>query len=837
MINIFFKDYGEKGLDFIEPQFELRKPDGSGVWKYDFFVKTKYGKYIIETDGLYSHAQGAVTTDYFDNLQEKSNYPQQIGIRVLHLTNKKVREKPEECIWELRRHFMGDKDLYDLYLNRVGEIKPHDVQRIALQKLDESRKKGKDKALVVLATGLGKTYLSAFDVRQFDAKKVLFVVHINEILKQSENSFGDVLPKRIRKMGFYNGIQKDKNKDILFASIQTINKKQHLEAFKPSEFDYIIIDETHHSAAPSYKKILKYFKPKFLLGLTATPDRMDRKEILPFYNNNVAFEMNQKEAIEKGYLVPFHYYGFNDDIDYSGIYFNGFKYDVQDLNKLLMIEKRDKAIIEKFKEYGFETAEKKFKKTIAFCVSTEHANWCAEHFKKAGINAIAIHSKLDGSDMDVDEKDRDKLIGKFRKGEYDVACVVNMFNEGIDIPDVECLLFLRPTESKSIFIQHMGRGLRISPKKREVTILDFIGNYKTAGLVLGGLGLENGLKDLKKEKKGEKIVYYYDNNGCKVIFETEVVDVFKKLIANTSEHSDLSLIPENWKEYGDYLEENTQEGVKLHWKIGNKNNHIEVHLWALDFIADKLGKLSSEQITDLLRKESARLFPGKTMEGIRALFFSKILGFINNSDNRLTEVYRLLKASKGKKLSVVSDQFEKFCFWNDTFSLTNRHIEKEQRRPVDKYFHIYPLFFIYEVLVGLKEKYGYEKCYLTKFELDTFLSLARTHDDLDEILERIVAFREHEEKYQIEKFLNEKNHIDSRIYPVLKLCKYFNWQTKAISIAENNYEEVKEKVKNFRELLKKNKLIFFNADKPKEYYDMLYSKYPLLEYHKRKLGN
>jgi hypothetical protein len=626
-------------------------------------------------------------------------------------------------------------------------------------------------------------------------------------------------------MGFYVGSTKDSDKNILFASIQTLSRERNLRIFKDSDFDYIIVDETHHTAAPTYKNIFSYFKPKFILGLTATPERMDRKDILHYYDNNVVFEMDQEEAIKKGYLVPFHYYGFKDDVDYSEIYFNGFRYDVEDLNKLLIIEKRDEAIIKKFKELAPN------RKTIGFCVSTEHADWCAEQFRKAGISAISIHSNLDESDETIDTKDRDKLIENFRKNKYQVAFVVNMFNEGVDFTDVECLLFLRPTESKAIFIQHMGRGLRIHPKKENVIVLDFVGNYRTAGLILSGLGLKNGIKDLKKIRKGEKIIYFYDNNGCIVEFEEEVVDVFKMLNAKFSEKADMSLISNEWKEYGEYLQENTREGSNLYWKIGNKNNHIEVHLWALDFISNKLGKVSSDRLSTLLREESKKEFPGKTMEGTRALFFSKILGLIEDSPLKLTEAYKYMKSGKVDKLDFISNQFEKFYFWNDIFSLTDRHLEKGHKRPINKLFHLYPLFFIYETMISLKEKYGYNPS-IIKFEFEAFLSVARAHTDIDEVLERIVSFREHEEKYQIEKYLKEKNEMDDRLYSALKLCKYFNWQDNQISIKEELYEELKKKVEIFKQLIEKNLLIEFEEKKPKKYYKMLYSKKDLLKYHK-----
>ncbi len=833
LLNIFYKDYGTKGLNYLVPQYEITKPDGSGVWRYDFVIITKYNKYIIETDGLYSHAEGKVTKEYYNNLQDKQNEAINQGFKIIRFTNDKVRNKPQECIWDLRREFMGDEELYNIYLNRTGKIAPHEVQELALENLEDTRDAGKDKGLVVLATGLGKTYLSAFDVKNFKAKKILFIVHMNEILKQSLNSFQDVLPERLNEMGLYNGNEKNGDKEIIFASIQTLSRKHHLEKFAPREFDYIIMDESHHSAAPTYKKIFNHFKPKFFLGLTATPERNDKKEILPFYGNNIVFEMNQMEAIKRGFLVPYNYYGIKDNIDYSNIKFNGFKYDVNDLNKLLMIEKRDEEIITKFKEYAIDK-ENNIKKTIGFCVSIEHANWCTRKFKEAGFNAIAIHSKLDSTDLEINEKDRDVLITKFKKNKFDIAFVVNMFNEGIDIPDVECLLFLRPTESKSIFIQHMGRGLRISPKKEFILVLDFIGNYRTAGTSLGGLGFTN-TSQLKKKKIGDKLIYYYDNNGCTVEFEEDVVEIFKQLSATLTKKVNMDLIPEKWIEFGEYLESNTQEGVKLHWKIGNKNKHLNVHLWALNFLSDKLDKLEQTELDKLLRKESRKEFPGKTMEGLRALFMSKLLGFIKKEKKlELTEVFNEINSTTNNdyKNTLITNQFEKFYFWNNLFSVVNRHVSKDQRVPINDYFKIYPFFFIYEILIELKNSYGYETSYLTKFEINTFLVLAQKHSDIKEVMERIISIREHEEKYEIQKYLKQKNKIDARFYPILIYNKYFIWENDKITLKEEYFEEVENKVKEFKYLLHENKLIKFNDENSDEYFNLLYSKKDLLNYHK-----
>jgi superfamily II DNA or RNA helicase len=828
LINIYFKDFGEKGLDFITPQVKINKPLGEGVWYIDFTINTKYRKYAIECDGLYSHAKGAVTPEYFENLQKKQNEIIKLGYKLIRFTNKMVREKPEECIWEIRRDVLADKQLSDIYLKRVGKITPHQVQIDALKKLKETRENGQKKGLIIFATGLGKTYLSGFDVKQFTPKKVLFIVHIYEILKQSKNSFEDVLPKRIKEMGFFIGSNKEKNKNIIFASIQTLSRQKNLNNFNPTDFDYIIFDESHHIAAPTYKKIFLFFKPKFFLGLTATPDRMDRQDILPFYDNNVIFEMNQEEAIKKGYLVPFHYYGFKDDVDYSNIYYNGFKYDVTDLNKLLLIEERDEAIIKKYTELAPN------KKTIGFCASIEHADWCAEKFREAGISAVSIHSRLDESDTPIDLKDRDQLIEDFRKNKYKVAFVVNMFNEGVDFPEVECLLFLRPTESKTIFIQHMGRGLRISPGKNGVTILDFIGNYKTAGLILAGLGIKNP-NQLEVKKTGEKEIYTYDNNGCKVTFESEVIDIFKKLASQSTKEVRTELISEEWLEYGKYLEKWTKKN--LYWKTTQQNANFEVHMEALN-ILDQNPKITQDDFITKIQETINSKYKGKNMTaGFRSLFLSKITGFVTSkSPLKVTSIFKEVKklTTDFRKLSsyedILTKQMEKIFYWNDIYSTVNKYIKKEDRVNY-KDFKIYPFFFLYEIILKLVDDFGYKDYYINKDEFNNFLAVSKNHQEVDKVVEKIIEFRNDSEKYEVEKYLNLKNKIDPRFYKVLHYNKHIIQLKDGIRLNPNTLDEIKDKVKVFKKLIEEEKLIFFDEEHPKKYFDLLYSTKDLLKYH------
>lgn len=727
----------------------------------------------------------------------------------------------------LRRQFVADEQLFDLYLRRGKEVRPHEAQEKALNNLSETRKNGSDRAVAILATGLGKTILSALDAKNTGAERILFIVHINEILKQTKDTFERVVPNRKDDLGFYNGKDKEKDKKILFASIQTLGKKKHIENFSPEHFDYIIIDETHHTAAPTYALIFSYFKPKFFLGLTATPDRMDRKDILGFYNNNVVFEMNQEQAIEQGYLAPFKYLGFKDSIDYSDIYYNGFKYDTKDLNKHLLIDERDQAIIKKFKETAGD------RKTIGFCASIEHAERCVQKFNAAGINAIAVHSRssvLEG----MNEKDKSLLIKHFRDGKCQVAFVVDMFNEGVDIPDVSCLLFLRPTESKTIFIQHMGRGLRVAPKKENVLILDFIGNYRTANLILEGLNIKNGIRGLKKVHRDGKDCFVYDLNGCEVVFDAEVVDIFRnnEVIHTKGVRDDV--IGEEWREYSNYLEKWTKDN--LYWKRGQQNQYFEVNFEAIKIIKENPDITEKEFITEIQKIVDER-YPGKNMTaGFRALILSKITGFVS-SDSPLKpmspfdEIYKNTKdfSDINSYKDILTSQLEKVLYWNPIYGSYNKYVDPTKRVSF-KDFKIYPFFFIYDILIRLVDDYGSEPS-ITKFEFNSFLAITKEHSEAKEVAERILRFREDEEKQQTQKLLETKNNIDPRFYGIVQYNKYLEKDKNGIKIKAEYVDEVRERVKIFRDLYSSGKLVVYNENTPDSYTNMLYSYKDILSYH------
>lgn len=348
------------------------------------------------------------------------------------------------------------------YTTKQEIVKPRPAQLLALEALAQTREEDYDKALAVLATGLGKTYLAAFFAS--DYKKVLFVAHREEILEQAQAAFQHIHPTRTT--GIYNGFSKEADADFIFASVFTLATDYHLNKFHPDEFDLIVVDEFHHAVAPTYERILNYFSPKFLLGITATPDRLDNKDVYSLCDGNVAISIHFLEAIRKNWLSPFMYYGVFDKTDYSGLRWRNNAYDEEELLRLQLREDYANAVLAAWEK-------EKQSRTIGFCSSIKQAIFLSQHFNQAGYKTIALHGK---SERDTRLNARKRL----EQGELDAIFTVDLFNEGVDIPSVDTLLFARPTESLTVFTQQIGRGLRLADGKSHCVIIDLIGNYRDA---------------------------------------------------------------------------------------------------------------------------------------------------------------------------------------------------------------------------------------------------------------------------------------------------------------------------------------------------------------------
>jgi superfamily II DNA or RNA helicase len=389
---------------------------------------------------------------------------------------------------------------------------PTGAQIEALYQLRKAREEGINKGLVVAATGVGKTYLSAFDSQEY--KKILYVAHREEILRQAAATFATVRPKA--KIGFYFGQQKDNNADILFATVQTLAREPHLHNFSPDSFAYVIVDEFHHAAADSYVKVINYFKPQFLLGLTATPFRTDNKDIFALCGDNVIYEIYLKDAIHRDLLVPFRYFGIYDaETDYSQIETRNGQYVVEQLEKELSRKERADLVLEKYRSMAG-------RRTLGFCVSIDHAEYMAQHFATNGIKAVAVHSGVTTEFS----QDRKLAVPALKQGELEVIFAVDIFNEGVDIPSLDTVMFLRPTESFIVFLQQLGRGLRKYPDKEYLTVLDFIGNYKRAHYIPALLAGENPLRETSATYKPYNKDY---PDGCYVQFDFRLLDLFREM--------------------------------------------------------------------------------------------------------------------------------------------------------------------------------------------------------------------------------------------------------------------------------------------------------------------
>ena len=373
---------------------------------------------------------------------------------------------------------------YSKYLARLGKrvipenafeyeieaIEPNQMQTEAIAKLDRLRNNNESKALAIAATGSGKTYMAVFDALQVRPKRLLFIVHREDILIKAKESFDRIIDKSLYTTGYFTGNKKD-DADYLFSTIQTL--QLHYESFGKNDFDYIIVDEAHHASSPSYTKILSYFSPRFLLGLTATPERSDSGDIYSLFDNNIAVEIRLRQALDYELVAPFHYFGITefDEITYENVDID----DIAAVAKLLMISRRVEYIIDKMEFYGHDGDKRK---ALGFCATVEHAKFMAEEFNHKGYVSLCLTGENSITE-------RTTAIQRLESPDdrLQVIFTVDIFKEGIDVPSANTILMLRPTDSSIIFTQQLGRGLRRLPDKEFVTVLDFIGNHRKSFLM------------------------------------------------------------------------------------------------------------------------------------------------------------------------------------------------------------------------------------------------------------------------------------------------------------------------------------------------------------------
>jgi superfamily II DNA or RNA helicase/HKD family nuclease len=438
--------------------------------------KKNYHDIIVGSSNL---TKQALTHNNEWNLQVISSSAGDIYHQLNHEFNftwqKAKRLTPELLNWYTALYFQNKRvrpyvSEPEQYKKYTVDIVPNSMQKKALDNLINLRENGAERALIISATGTGKTYLSAFDVKRYNPKKFLFIVHRRSIAKAAMETFKSIMPGHIT-MGLYSGEFTDTQNDYIFATIQTLSRKEHIEKFDPQQFEYIVIDETHRSGSSSYQMIIDYFKPKFLLGMTATPERTDGYDIFKLFHNNIAHEIRLNQAMKDDLLCDFHYYGITD------IKLDNRKASKDEFTTLEYLNQAQH-VLDKVKYYG---ADSEVISGLVFCSGVRQCRFLADYFAKNGYRVQVIDGDTPINQRD-DYFDRLELQGSDEKLDYLFS--VDVLNEGIDIPKVNQVVMVRPTQSAIVFVQQLGRGLRKANNKEFLTVLDFIGNYEDKNFLI-----------------------------------------------------------------------------------------------------------------------------------------------------------------------------------------------------------------------------------------------------------------------------------------------------------------------------------------------------------------
>lgn len=452
-----------------------------------------------------------------------------------------------------------------LEIVRFFDLKPYHYQSEILEKLKVERTVHHSfKNLIVAATGTGKTMIAAFDfknyLRENPNTKFLFIAHRIEILKQSLHTFRNVLKDQnfgeLYGSGYY-----PTSKNAVFATVQTLSKLEFETFCTINYFDYVILDEAHHGQASTYQKILNYFKPIILLGLTATPERMDGKSILPDFNDRIAAEIRLPDALNNKLLCPFQYFGISDSIDYSRVKWTNGKYDSEELTKIFT--QNDIRVGDIIRNLNNYTKDFKLVSAVGFCISIEHAKFMKRKFEEVGLAAEYLVSE--------NSSKREEIIYQFSTKKINYLFVVDIFNEGIDIPQIDTVLFLRPTESLTIFLQQLGRGLRLADGKDVLTVLDFVGqardeyDFESKFRALIGKTNTTVLKEIQQD-------FPHLPLGCSIVLEKKAKDFIIENIRKATSVNKRQLV----------------------LKIQNFHNHTDLDLTLSNFL--KIYNLKFQQI-------------------------------------------------------------------------------------------------------------------------------------------------------------------------------------------------------------------------------------------------
>ena len=464
-IELFSDTFGAEKAGYLYSQYHF----------YDIYQNSRYADFMlengprrvaIEIDDEASHNKQFVSSGKFYDDLLKQNSMVHLGWDVYRWAVRQMQQQPEAVKDELRI-FLGShpqfKEIEDYLPRQRGksldgaklELKEH--QKAALESLKQMRHNNETIALLYHATGTGKTVTAVTDAKHCGGR-VLFLAHTQELVEQATNTFSRLWPEVT--VGRYMESIKDVSSHVVCGSIQSV--ALHLESFKDNDFDYMIVDEAHHAAADTYQKVLAYFKPSFTLGLTATPERADDKSILDIFKNT-AHKLDIQTAVEIGELVPVRCIRIHTNIDLTKVRFNSVQYNIRDLESKIYVPERNRLIVDTWMQYVHD------KRTVVFCASVKHAEQITEMFRERGIRAVAVSGGMKQSER---KEFQDKFVSK----EIQVLCACDLLNEGWDCPETEVLFMARPTMSKVLYTQQLGRGMRLYDGKESLMVFDFVDN-------------------------------------------------------------------------------------------------------------------------------------------------------------------------------------------------------------------------------------------------------------------------------------------------------------------------------------------------------------------------
>lgn len=509
-IDLFIEVFGPEKTGRLLTQYGFNDIYGSSRY-IDFAILTDNEKIAVEIDGEGVHEPGKVSHEkYYDDLLKQNSliYDNWKLFRWTDGQLKRFPNKVKDEMYTFLSDYIEDESYTELLPEPKGiAFELRDYQEEAIENLKKLRSEGNSIALLYHATGIGKTVTAVEDAKEYGGR-TLFIAHTKELVEQAKEKFEVLWPEV--KTGVYMGSQREKDAYVVCGSVQSISN--NIDEFKYDDFKYIVIDEAHHGSAETYKKILGYFEPDFTLGLTATPERADGEDVLKVFKN-VAHKMDLKTAVEKNYLAEIRCIRVKTDIDISDVRIKGIKYDIKDLESKLFVPQRNNVIADTYITYV------KGKRTVIFCASVSNAEDIAQLLRDRGVRAEAVSGSLKAIK-------REKILSDYENGDIQVLCACDLLNEGWDSPKTEVLFMARPTMSKVIYMQQLGRGTRKAEGKDCVLVFDFIDNanmfnmplschrvFNIEDYVPGSLILGHGKRKFAEAdflRKGEKPVEIID---------------------------------------------------------------------------------------------------------------------------------------------------------------------------------------------------------------------------------------------------------------------------------------------------------------------------------------